>query len=119
MKNILKIFFFSVIALLFSQCKNETKDVVTRPNILFVLVDDQRNDVISIAGHPIVKTPTIDNLAKNGIRFTNAFVTSPICAASRASIFTGLYEYKHNYTFGKKPLKEAFVANSYPLLLKK
>ncbi|WP_117885213.1 sulfatase family protein [Aureibaculum luteum] len=119
MKNILKLFFYSVIALLFSQCKNETKDDVTRPNILFILVDDQRNDVLSIAGHPIVKTPTIDNLAKNGIRFTNAFVTSPICAASRASIFTGLYEYKHLYTFGKKPLKEAYIANSYPLLLKK
>ncbi|WP_233098836.1 sulfatase family protein [Aureibaculum flavum] len=95
------------------------KHEVARPNILFILVDDQRNDVMSIAGHPIVKTPTIDNLAKNGIRFTNAFVTSAICAASRATIFTGLYEYKHVYTFGKKPLKKVFVANSYPLLLKK
>lgn len=80
-----------------------------RPNILFFLVDDQRNDMLSVAGHPIIKTPTVDKLAENGIRFTNAFATTPICAASRASIFTGLYEVKHNYTFRKPPIKNIFT----------
>lgn len=90
-----------------------------KPNILFILADDQRNDMLSIAGHPILKTPTIDNLAENGVRFRNAFVTTSICAASRASILTGLYEAKHNYTFGKPPIRTEFVDNSYPSQLKK
>lgn len=119
MGNILEILSFFLVVLLFNGCKN--KDILEKekPNILFVLVDDQRNDAISCAGHPVVKTPTIDQLAKQGTRFTNTFVTTSICAASRASILTGLYECKHNYTFGKEPLKKEFIANSYPYLLKK
>lgn len=119
MKIALKLFFYFLLVLLFNQCKYTYKDKEDRPNVLFILVDDQRNDLISIAGHPIVKTPTIDSLARHGVRFTNAYVTTPICAASRASILTGLYEYKHDYTFGKKPLKQEFITNSYPYLLKK
>ncbi|MCK4647280.1 MAG: sulfatase-like hydrolase/transferase, partial [Candidatus Aminicenantes bacterium] len=60
----------------------------SRPNILFLLVDDQRNDTLGCAGHPIIKTPVIDSLAAKGMRFSNAFVTTSICAASRASILT-------------------------------
>lgn len=119
MKNILRILFYSLIVILFNRCKNNDIYKEERPNVLFILVDDQRNDVISSAGHPIVKTPTIDRLAKSGITFTNAYVTTSICAASRASILTGLYESKHNYTFGKKPLKEEFINSSYPYLLRK
>lgn len=119
MKNRLKILICSLIIILFYQCKNSDTHEEEKPNILFILVDDQRNDVISYAGHPIVKTPTIDKLAKNGTVFINTFVTTPICAASRASILTGLYESKHNYTFGKRPIKKEFITNSYPYLLKK
>ena len=43
------------------------------PNILFFFADDQRNDTLGCAGHPIVKTPTIDRLAANGVRFENMF----------------------------------------------
>lgn len=107
---------YSIIALLIiTSCTTEEK----KPNILFILADDQRNDVLSCEGHPIVLTPTIDGLAKNGVKFNNAFVTTSICAASRASIFTGLYETKHNYTFGKPPIVKEFIMNSYPYLLKK
>jgi len=75
-------------------------NAANRPNILFLLVDDQRNDTLGCAGHPILKTPVIDNLATDGVRFRNAFVTTSICAASRASLLTGLYERTHGYTFG-------------------
>ncbi|MBI9072964.1 MAG: sulfatase [Melioribacteraceae bacterium] len=108
-----------VLAVFLHGCTNIIKTEETRPNILFILVDDQRNDLMGCAGHSIVKTPTIDKLAENGIRFTNAFVTTSICAASRASIFTGLYECKHNYTFGKDPIKKEFMEHSYPYLLRK
>ncbi|MGF1582363.1 MAG: sulfatase [Gemmataceae bacterium] len=89
-----------------------------RPNIIFFLSDDQRFDVMGCAGHPIVKTPTMDKLAKNGVRFRNAFVTTSICAASRASIFTSLYERTHQYTFGEAPVRPQHVAISYPTLLR-
>ena len=90
-----------------------------RPNILFFLVDDQRNDTLGCAGHPILKTPTVDRLAGDGVRFTNAFVTTSICAASRASIFTGLCERTHGYTFGTPPIRAEHTAGSYPALLRK
>ena len=90
-----------------------------RPNILFLLVDDQRNDTLGCAGHPILQTPAIDRLASEGLRFENAFVTTSICAASRASIFTGLHERTHGYTFNKPPLRREHMLASYPALLRK
>lgn len=119
MKKEIKVLPWSLIILmLFNACTVSDKNIEDRPNILFFLVDDQRNDLISCAGHPIIQTPTIDKLANNGTRFTNAFVTTSICAASRATILTGLYESKHGYTFGKQPIKTEFMSNSYPFLLK-
>ncbi|NOZ24031.1 MAG: sulfatase [Planctomycetes bacterium] len=91
-----------------------------RPNILFLLTDDQRWDAMSCMGHPILKTPNMDRLAKEGRLFENAFVTTPICAASRASIFLGQYECRHDFTFGKeKIISWPAWEQSYPMLLKK
>ncbi|MDP6636326.1 MAG: sulfatase [Phycisphaerae bacterium] len=89
-----------------------------RPNIVFILVDDQRDDTLGCAGHKILKTPVVDSLAKKGVRFSNMFVTTSICAASRASIFTGLHERTHGYTFGKPAVSEPHTAASYPVLLR-
>jgi arylsulfatase A-like enzyme len=90
-----------------------------RPNIVFFLSDDQRFDAMGCAGHAIIKTPTMDKLAEQGTRFKNAFVTTSICAASRASIFTGLFERTHRYTFREPPLAKKFIDNSYPKLLRR
>ncbi len=89
-----------------------------RPNILFFFIDDQRNDTLGCAGDRMARTPTIDRLARQGVRFQNAFVTTSICAASRASVFTGLTERTHGYTFGKPPISEAHIETSYPAVLK-
>jgi len=89
-----------------------------RPNILFLLVDDQRNDTLGCAGHPILKTPHVDSLAARGIRFRNMFVTTSICAASRASILTGLVERTHRFTFGTPPIRRQHSDASYPVLLR-
>ncbi|SDP80930.1 sulfatase family protein [Desulforhopalus singaporensis] len=89
-----------------------------QPNILFFLTDDQRNDTLGCAGHPSIKTPCIDRLAEDGVRFSNAFVTTPICAASRATIFTGLFERTHKYTFSTPPLQRNHLWESYPALLR-
>jgi len=88
------------------------------PNIVFLLTDDQRWDAMGCAGNPIIQTPEMDRLAREGCRFTNAFVTTSICAASRASIFTGLYERTHRFTFRTPPLASRFIDFSYPVVLR-
>ena len=88
------------------------------PNILFILSDDQRNDSLGCAGHPILKPPHLDRLAARGTRFTNAFVTTSICAASRATIFTGCWERTHRYTFGTPPVRPELCDASYPTTLR-
>lgn len=89
-----------------------------RPNVVLLLADDMRWDAMGCAGHPSIKTPHLDALAKDGVRFENAFVTTAICAASRASILTGLHERTHRYTFGTKPITPEHVAISYPVQLR-
>lgn len=88
------------------------------PNILFILTDNQRADLLGCAGHPVLYTPHIDALAARGVRFASAFATTPICAASRASYLTGCYERRHRFTFLTAPLETKFTDASYPALLK-
>jgi len=88
-----------------------------KPNLIFILTDDQRWDALGFAGNDIIQTQEMDRLASEGVYFRNAFVTTPICAASRASILTGLYERTHGYTFGQT-LQENFANKSYPELLR-
>ena len=66
-----------------------------RPNVVFVLTDDQRWDTISLNERSAVKTPNIDRLGKEGVYFRNAFCTSSLCSPSRASILSGLYAHSH------------------------
>jgi N-acetylglucosamine-6-sulfatase len=66
-----------------------------RPNIIFILSDDHRWDAMGNMGHPFIQTPSLDRLAKEGIRFNNAFVTTPLCSPSRASFLTGQYPHQH------------------------
>ncbi len=96
----------------------KSQPATKRPNIIFILTDDQRWDAMGFAGNPIIRTPNMDKLAREGIYFTHAFVTTPICAASRASIATGLYETTHQFTFDTPPLKKEFIRNSYYNILK-
>jgi N-acetylglucosamine-6-sulfatase len=65
------------------------------PNIVLVIVDDLRWDDLGCAGHPFAQTPNIDRVAREGARFTNAFITTPLCSPSRASILTGQYAHSH------------------------
>lgn len=110
---------FRIVCVLLFCCSTTLLKAADRPNIIFFLSDDQRADFLSCAGHPIVKTPHVDALAKEGVRFENAFVTTAICAASRATLFTGLYERTHQYTFGMPAISPKFTQNSYPAVLKK
>ena len=89
-----------------------------RPNVIFILTDDQRWDAMGYPHNSIIQTPNMDQLAREGVYFENSFVTTPICAASRASIMTGMYERSHHFTFGTPPLSEELVDITYPQLLK-
>ena len=67
----------------------------TRPNVLFILCDDIRWDAMSCAGHPELRTPNIDRIANEGVRFLNSFCTTSLCSPSRASILSGVYAHIH------------------------
>jgi len=87
-----------VVRLLFVLCLTLSTTLchsAERPNILFVLTEDQGAH-LSLLGTPGLKTPHVDALAKSGTYFSNAFVAYPVCSASKAAIFTGL----HNHTNG-------------------
>jgi len=66
-----------------------------RPNVVLVVVDDLRSDDIAAAGHPFVRTPHADRLAREGARFLSFFATTPLCSPSRANILTGQYTRRH------------------------
>jgi arylsulfatase A-like enzyme len=65
------------------------------PNVVFVLSDNHRWDALGAMGHPFVKTPHLDRLGREGVHFTNAFCTTPLCSPARASFLTGLYAWRH------------------------
>jgi len=66
-----------------------------RPNILFILSDDHAERALSCYGSTLNTTPSLDRLAREGLRFENAFVTNSICSPGRASILTGTYSHLH------------------------
>ncbi|MEC3908654.1 sulfatase [Tamlana sp. 2201CG12-4] len=86
--------------------KNVSESKEERPNIVILIADDISRDDFGCYGHPVIKTPNIDKLSENGIRFTNAVLTTSSCSPSRVSIITG--RYPHNTGAGElhAPLPE-------------
>ena len=66
-----------------------------RPNILHIMVDQMRFDMVGVNGSPICRTPTLDRLAQEGINFTEAYTPAGICSPARASMVTGRYPHNH------------------------
>lgn len=105
-----------------AQCPaaGNTPQAHRKPNLIFILTDDQRFDSLGCTGNPVVKTPNIDRLAAEGTLFTETTVTSSICTPSRASIFTGMYERRHGINFNSgTALSPAAWQQTYPMLLRK
>ncbi len=89
-------------------------------NVVVLLADDWRHDTLGCAGHPILKTPNLDALARDGFRFTRANVTTSICGVSRATLLTGQWMSRHGneaFQMFKTPWAETFPgllrANGY------
>ena len=73
-------------------------------NVLFIMTDQMRADCLSCAGHPVVRTPNLDALAAQGVRFTNAFVQSAVCGPSRMCFYTGRYMHATRSPWNDVPL---------------
>lgn len=74
-------------------------------NVLFIMCDQLRFDYLGCAGHARLETPNIDALAARGVRFTRAYVQSPVCGPSRMSFYTGRYMRSHGSNWNNFPLR--------------
>ena len=74
-------------------------------NILFIMCDQLRYDYLSCYGHRTLQTPNIDMLAEQGVRFSNAYVPSPLCGPCRMSVYTGRYPRSHGSYWNSAPLR--------------
>ncbi len=90
-----------------------------RPNIIFLLSDDQATYSMGCYGTPGAKTPNLDQLAAEGMIFDRHYDTTAICMASRATVMTGMLEYKTGTNFDHGPMKRSTWVNTYPMLLRK
>jgi arylsulfatase A-like enzyme len=111
--------FAAVAALVVCACGGGAAQNAAGPmNIVVLVIDDARWDSIGAAGNRAVRTPRLDALAAEGIRFTEARVTTSICMTSRASLLTGQYMSRHGIDrFGKQLSSDAF-ARTYPGVLR-
>lgn len=91
----------------------------TRPNIVFVLVDDLRWDDLSITGNTVAKTPHLDRVAREGVLFRNAFATTVICSPSRANILTGLQTRAHGIIDNTDRSAASHKLVTFPMALQK
>ena len=110
----ISLFFFSTVFLAPLIAKAGDK-----PNIIFLMADDQNTLSVGCYGNKEVKTPHMDRLGKDGVIFDRHYDTTAICMGSRANVFTGRYEYKTGCNFGHGDLPLELWQNSYPVLLRK
>ena len=94
-----------------------------RPNIIFLMTDDQNVRSLGCYGAPGVKTPNIDALAADGVAFDRHYDTTAICMACRATVMTGLLEYRHGVNFGTGTTGDGRMTRedweeSYPIVLR-
>ena len=90
-----------------------------KPNIIFILTDDQGYGDLSAHGHPLLKTPNFDRMHNEGVRFDNFYV-SPSCSPTRAALLTGMHEFRSGVTHTREPRMRLHKdAVTLPELLKK
>ena len=110
----MKRFLFPALLVLFSCSSRPASTSASPPNIVFIFIDDMGYGDLSCTGNKDVRTATIDRLAKEGIRFTNFYVGSPICSPSRVTITTGHYPRRHrisSYLASRKRNRDRKMAN--------
>lgn len=115
------LFFIGLAFLKMSCTSTEPLTKKKKPNVIFFFTDDQRFNSLTMTGHPVAETPNFDQLAKEGVFFDQAFITSPICGPSRANIFTSQWERKNQIGFSsvsKNTISEESFADTWLMQLK-
>jgi choline-sulfatase len=88
-------YFFSSIVfvslIIFTSCQSTDSETKIQPNIIYIYTDQQSANMMSCAGNEWLKTPAMDYIAENGIRFTRAYTTNPVCSPARVSLMTGRF----------------------------
>jgi len=108
------------LSLISNSCaQSEKKNDKEGLNIVFLLADDLRWNSLGCMGNKMLITPNIDGLAANGIRFTNARVTTSISMVSRATLLTGQYMSRHKIREFGVPISEEAFSQTYPAILRK
>lgn len=79
-----------------------------KPNILLITADQWRGDTLSVAGHPTVRTPHVDALAREGVYFARHYASAAPCSPARAGLYTGLYQMNHRVCRNGSPLDRRF-----------
>lgn len=105
-RQFLKTTALSASALMTGGCLESNKKYpAKKPNIIFILTDQQSASMMSCAGNKYLKTPAMDYIAENGIRFTRAYTTNPVCTPARVSLMTGRFPGSFNDDKGR-PARE-------------
>jgi len=103
-----------------SSANTEARRRSERPNIIFLLTDDQRDNSFGAMGHPFVKTPNVDRLLAQSVRFSNTYIAEPTCSPSRTALFTGMHERVNGIGFTSSyQLTESQWQRTYPALVRK
>ena len=99
-------------------CTGLLGDEAARPNIIFLMADDQNTLSVGCYGNREVQTPNMDGLARDGMVFDRHYDTTAICMGSRANVFTGMYEYKTGCNFAHGDMTAEIWSKSYPVRLR-
>ncbi|MFH0990037.1 MAG: sulfatase-like hydrolase/transferase [bacterium] len=92
-----------------------TTPLQRKPNIILIVADDLGYGELGCQGNPEIPTPNIDSIAKNGVRFTNGYVSAPLCSPSRAGLMTGRYQQRFGHEFNPGPATSAADDFGLPL----
>lgn len=99
MKNLFVLLCISIVGItVYGQSSSAVNRKVKKPNILFILIDDMGYADLGCYGNVEIKTPAIDQLAREGIRFTQYYASAPICSPSRVAVLTGQYPQRWEIT---------------------
>lgn len=113
----MKKYFFALVAILFFQSTTQSQTSTTKPNIIIIFADDLGWADLSCYGSTFYETPRLDQLAANGIKFTNNYATSPVCSPTRSSLMTGKSPIKTGVTDWIKGRQENGKAQPYEKMI--
>ncbi|WP_411029961.1 sulfatase [Spongiimicrobium sp. 3-5] len=109
----LRAIFFIAVVFTFPIAKilgqDNVAEVKNRPNVVLIFTDQQHANMLSAAGNPYVKTPAMDELAANGVMFSESYCTSPVCGPARSSIITGLMPHQTGVEWNGQSIKDNVV----------